>query len=95
MELEEKLGAGTPGLLEAATVCVPDEDGVDSVAMFYVARTGERVQVEQVLRERAAALPPYQRPRGLHAVDVLPRTPTGKLLRRRLVDMLTQGGDLK
>ncbi len=88
VELEEKLAAGTPGLLEAASVCVPDQDGVDSVAMFYVARPGERAQVEQVLRERASTLPPYQRPGAWHAIEVLPRTPTGKLLRRRLVDLL-------
>jgi acyl-coenzyme A synthetase/AMP-(fatty) acid ligase/rubrerythrin len=88
VELEEQLAAGTPGLLEAASVCVPDPDGVDSVALFYVARTGERVQVEQVLRERAAALPPYQRPVRWHSLDVLPRTPTGKLLRRRLAELL-------
>ena len=95
VELEERLAAGTPGLLEAASVCVPDEDGVDSVALFYVARIGERVKVEQALRERAAALPPHQRPLGWHAIEALPRTPTGKLLRRRLVDMLRMaGGDL-
>ena len=88
VELEEKLAAGNPGLLEAASVCVPDQDGVDSVAMFYVARPGERAQVEQLLRERASALPPYQRPLGWHALEALPRTPTGKLLRRRLADML-------
>lgn len=87
-ELEELLGAGTPGLLEAASVCVPDQDGVDSVALFYVARTGQRAEVEQALRDRAAALPPYQRPARWHSIDVLPRTPTGKLLRRRLADML-------
>jgi acyl-coenzyme A synthetase/AMP-(fatty) acid ligase len=91
VELEEKLAAGTPGLLEAASVCVPDQDGVDSVAMFYVARPGERAEVERVLRERAAAMPPYQRPVGWHALEVLPRTPTGKLLRRRLAEMLTLG----
>jgi acyl-coenzyme A synthetase/AMP-(fatty) acid ligase len=95
VELEEQLAAGTPGLLEAASVCVPDQDGVDSVALFFVARPGEREQVERVLRERTAALPPYQRPRGLHSLDVLPRTPTGKLLRRRLAEMLTIGGDPK
>jgi acyl-coenzyme A synthetase/AMP-(fatty) acid ligase len=89
VELEERLAAGTPGLLEAATVCVPDQDGVDSVALFYVARPGERAEVERVLRERAAALPPYQRPNGLHALEALPRTPTGKLLRRRLAEILT------
>ena len=91
VELEEQLGAGTPGLLEAASVCVPDQDGVDSVALFYVARTGERAAVEQVLRDRAAALPPYQRPAHWHSLDVLPRTPTGKLLRRRLAEMLKDG----
>lgn len=89
VELEEKLSAAAPGLLEAASVCVPDSDGVDSVALFYVARPGQRAEVERVLRERAAALPPYQRPSGLHSIPVLPRTPTGKLLRRRLVEMLT------
>ena len=95
VELEERLAAGTPGLLEAASVCVPDEDGVDSVALFYVSRTGERAKVEQALRERAAALPPYQRPVGWHAIEALPRTATGKLLRRRLVDMLRlPGADL-
>ncbi len=92
VELEERLGAGTPGLLEAASVCVPDQDGVDSVVLFYVARPGQGPEVERVLRERAAALPPYQRPGGLHAIEALPRTPTGKLLRRRLAEMLTLAG---
>jgi acyl-coenzyme A synthetase/AMP-(fatty) acid ligase/rubrerythrin len=89
VELEEKLAAETPGLLEAASVCVPDQDGVDSVALFYVPRPGQRVEVERVLREHAAALPPYQRPGGWHSIDALPRTPTGKLLRRRLAELLT------
>jgi len=39
------------------------------------------------LRERADALPPYQRPRWLHAVAALPRTATGKLQRRRLQEL--------
>jgi acyl-coenzyme A synthetase/AMP-(fatty) acid ligase/rubrerythrin len=91
VELEERLTAGTPGLLEAACVCVPDEDGVDSVVLFHVPRTGERMQVEQALRERAAALPPHQRPRSLHEVPALPRTPTGKLLRRKLAEAFVNG----
>jgi acyl-coenzyme A synthetase/AMP-(fatty) acid ligase len=91
VELEEKLGAGTPGLLEAASVCVPDQDGVDSVALFYVARPGQRKEVERVLRERAAALPPYQRPGGLHALEALPRTPTGVVARKLAGDSLWRG----
>jgi acyl-coenzyme A synthetase/AMP-(fatty) acid ligase/rubrerythrin len=91
VELEEKVAAGTPGLLEAATVCVPDEDGVDSVVVFYAAKPGESARVEQALRERAATLRPHERPRSFHEVPVLPRTATGKLLRRKLADAFLNG----
>ena len=92
VELEELLAAGTPGLLEAGSVCVPDQDGVDSVNLFFVAREGQAAAVERVLRERAAALPPYQRPSALHAIEALPRTPTGKLLRRKLAELVPLAG---
>lgn len=88
-ELEEKLAAGTPGLLEAATACAPDPDGLLAIAMFYVPGPGARAEVEHVLRERAAALPPHQRPASWHSVEALPRTATGKLLRRKLAQILT------
>ncbi len=88
VELEERLGAGVPDLLESASVCLPDRDGVDAVAFFYVARAGATQAVEQALRERAAQLPHYQRPTWLRATDALPRTATGKLLRRRLGERL-------
>lgn len=87
-ELEEKLAAGVRGLLEAAAVCVPDADGVHTVALFYAARPEDRREVEHDLRENASGLPPHQRPASWHAVDALPRTATGKLLRRTLAGML-------
>jgi acyl-coenzyme A synthetase/AMP-(fatty) acid ligase len=92
VELEEKLAAGTPGLLEAGSVCVPDPDGVDSVNLFFVAREGQAAEVEKLLRERAAALPPYQRPSAMHCIPALPRTPTGKLLRRKLAELVPPAG---
>jgi acyl-coenzyme A synthetase/AMP-(fatty) acid ligase/rubrerythrin len=92
VELEERLSAGVAGLLEAGCVCVPDGDGVDCVAMFFVAKEGQPAAVEQAMRERAAAMPPYQRPALWQPVPLLPRTPTGKLLRRRLVELLAPGG---
>jgi acyl-coenzyme A synthetase/AMP-(fatty) acid ligase/rubrerythrin len=88
VELEDRLGAGLPRLVEAGCVCVPDADGVDCVAMFFVAQPGAAAEVEKVLRERAMTLPPYQRPALWQPVPLLPRTPTGKLLRRRLVELL-------
>jgi acyl-coenzyme A synthetase/AMP-(fatty) acid ligase len=88
VELEERLAAGLPGLLEAGCVCVPDADGVDCIALFYVAREGAAADVQKVLHERAMTLPPYQRPGVWQSVPLLPRTPTGKLLRRRLAELL-------
>ena len=82
IELAEQLGAQTPSLVEGAAVCVPDGDGVDAVAFFYVA--GDGAAAREALLARAEALPAYQRPRWLHAVPALPRGPTGKLLRRQL-----------
>ena len=71
---------------------MPDDDGVDAVAVFY-RRTRRRERgVEAELRERASTLPHYQRPRWLHPVAALPRTPTGKLLRRKLAELVADAG---
>ncbi len=85
VELEQQLVAKAPGILEAAAVCVPDGDGVDSVALFFVTR--DAAAADAALRSCADRLPPHQRPRWLHPVAALPRTPTGKLLRRKLQEL--------
>jgi fatty-acyl-CoA synthase len=85
-DLGERLGAGLPGLREAAAACVPDADGVCAVAFFYVA--DDAAAVQGALAERIAALPPHERPQWLHCLPELPRTATGKLLRRQLAGSL-------
>ena len=85
VELEEQLSSRSPGVVEAAAVCVPDSDGVDAVAFFFVA--SDAAAASAALRACANTLPPYQRPRWLHAVATLPRTPTGKVLRRKLQEL--------
>ncbi len=85
VELEERLSLQTPGIAEAAAVCVPDRDGVDAIALFFVAR--DAAAAAAALQAGAAAMPPHQRPQWLQAVDSLPRTATGKILRRRLQEL--------
>ena len=66
-------------------MCVPDSDGVDAVAFFFVA--SDAAAASAALRACANTLPSYQRPLWLHAVATLPRSPTGKLLRRKLQEL--------
>ena len=87
VDLEQHIALTCPGIAEAAAVAVPDADGVDAVALFFVALPGAPVLDAATLREHADRLPPYQRPRWLHPVEALPRTATGKLVRRRLRDL--------
>jgi 4-hydroxybenzoyl-CoA reductase beta subunit len=87
IELENRLVETAPGIAEAAAVCVPDGDGVDAVAVFYVASPGSGEDVGPALQAWAEALPRYQRPRWMHGVATLPRTATGKLMRRRLKEL--------
>jgi acyl-coenzyme A synthetase/AMP-(fatty) acid ligase/rubrerythrin len=85
IELAERLTTQAPAVVEAAAVCVQDADGVDTLAFFYVAN--DSAAARGALQACASTLPQYQRPRWLHAVESLPRTPTGKLQRRKLQDL--------
>ena len=87
VDLEQRIAVACPGIAEAAAVAVPDADGVDAVALFFVAQPGAPVLDSATLREHADRLPLYQRPRWLHPIEALPRSATGKLVRRRLRDL--------
>jgi acyl-coenzyme A synthetase/AMP-(fatty) acid ligase len=87
VDLEQRIALACPGIAEAAAVAVPDADGVEAVALFFVAQPSAPVLDAATLREHADRLPHYQRPRWLHPIEALPRTPTGKLVRRRLRDL--------
>jgi len=87
IELENRLIERSAGISEAAAVCVPDADGVDAIAIFYVANAAPGKDITSALKTWVEALPRYQRPRWLHGVATLPRTATGKLMRRRLKEL--------
>ena len=85
--LEERLIGACPDIVEAAAVAIEDEDGVASVAFFYAMKVGASSDGGIALHSLVSTLPPHQRPQSLHAVPALPRTATGKLLRRQLATM--------
>ena len=74
-------------LREAACVVVPDRDGFDRLALFVVAfAPGEAKAIAQACCD--ASLPQYSRPKWICEVAELPRTPTGKIQRFRLRELL-------
>jgi acyl-coenzyme A synthetase/AMP-(fatty) acid ligase len=87
--LHEALGDGH-GVRELAAVTAPDADGVQALALFFVPRSageGDAAGVPAALDRALQDLPAHQRPRWCHALPELPRTATGKLLRRRLLEL--------
>jgi acyl-coenzyme A synthetase/AMP-(fatty) acid ligase len=70
-----------PGVAEAAVVELPAGEGVSIVAAFVVAPGASAAALDAWCAERLAA---YKRPRRIELRDSLPRTATGKLLRRAL-----------
>jgi long-chain acyl-CoA synthetase len=75
-----------PAVREAAVVGVPDAYRGETVKAFVSLRPGERPEADELIafcRERMAA---YKYPRLVEFVDELPKTASGKVLRRVLRD---------
>ncbi len=85
VDLEQELTRAAPEVADAVAVCVPDDDGVDAVALFFVAQ--DEAAARAALAAGVESMSAHRRPRWLYAVDTLPRTATGKVLRRELQEM--------
>jgi long-chain acyl-CoA synthetase len=84
-EVEDVL-YGHPAVREAAVVGVPDAYRGETVKAFVSLRPGAHADADELIafcRERMAA---YKYPRLVELVDELPRTASGKVLRRVLRD---------
>jgi acyl-CoA synthetase (AMP-forming)/AMP-acid ligase II len=82
-----------PGVSEVAVVGVPDEKWGETVCAVVVVRDGHAVSIEaieQVCVERIAS---YKKPRTIRFVSELPKTGTGKIMRRALKESFWEGQD--
>jgi long-chain acyl-CoA synthetase len=81
---------GHPAVREVAVVGVPDEYRGETVKAFVSLKPGTEATPEELIafaKERMAA---YKYPRSIELVDELPKTVTGKILRRELRDQPAQ-----
>ena len=73
-----------PSVAEVGVASVPDADLGARVTAWIVAARDAVVSVDELERHCRARLAGYKQPREYRRVDALPRTASGKLLRRQL-----------
>jgi long-chain acyl-CoA synthetase len=83
IEVEEAL-AQHPDVLEVAVIGVPDDRWGESVKALVVTRPGTAPATDQLVAFARERLAGYKLPRSIDFVEELPRTPSGKVLKREL-----------
>ncbi len=90
-ELEAVLLAH-PDVTDAAVVGLPDEEAGEIPAGFVTLRPGASATAEEILQFVAAQVAGYKQIRRLDIIEAIPKSPSGKILRRLLRDAAaTQG----
>lgn len=85
------IAASSEWVHELASAPFENADGLNSIAVFAVAKPGLAEQAARALEAAIEGLPKQRRPRETYWVETLPRTPTGKLQRNKLQDLRLSG----
>ena len=90
VEIEEVL-AKHPRIVEVAVVGVPDDDFGERLIGCVVTDDGEELEATALVDFARAHLASFKVPKQRTYFDVLPRNPTGKVLKRQLRELLVGG----
>ncbi|MEH3141457.1 MAG: acetate--CoA ligase [Mycobacterium kyogaense] len=89
-EVESAL-VGHSGVAEAAVVGATDEQTGQAICAFVILKSsahgGEETMVDELRAEVAREISPIAKPREIHVVPELPKTRSGKIMRRLLRDV--------
>jgi long-chain acyl-CoA synthetase len=80
----EKAIIANPDVLECAVIGVPDREWGECVTAFIKLRQGKTLVADQLKSYLKTKLAPFKVPKEYVAVDELPKSPAGKVLKREL-----------
>ncbi len=75
-----------PAVLDSAVIPKRDDESGEVPKAFLVMREGQSASVEELMRFVEERVAPYKKVREIEFVDAIPKTPSGKILRRELIE---------
>jgi acyl-CoA synthetase (AMP-forming)/AMP-acid ligase II len=84
---------GHPGVADAAVIGVPDERWGEAVKAIVVKKEGTSPSPAEIIAWARNRIAGYKLPKSVDFIDVIPRNPSGKVLRRELRKPYWEGRD--
>ncbi len=84
-----------PAVMDAAVFGIPDEKWGEGVCAHVVLKKGAAATEEEIIAFMKENLASYKKPKIVEFVDQIPRTLTGKILKRQLREKYWEGRDRK
>jgi long-chain acyl-CoA synthetase len=79
-----------PAIQEAAVFGIPDDYWVEKVQAAVVLKEGAQTTAEEIMKFCKASLAGYKAPKSIVFLKTLPKTPSGKTLKRELRDQFSK-----